>query len=145
MVHVKLTYDFSHDTTIWYMEQPTHICIHFKLKYNLYRSLVLSILTYGCEAWSISTEMQKKLQAFENKSHRKLLGIKYQEKKKNMIKEKIAIAIIGKYDPLLRMIKRRKIKWHGHISRHDGLRKTIMQGIIAKAGSSEESMDRQYI
>ena len=24
--------------------------IHFKLKYNVYRSLVLSILTYGCEA-----------------------------------------------------------------------------------------------
>ena len=33
--------------------------IHFKLKYNLYRSLVLSILTYGCEAWTIRTTMQK--------------------------------------------------------------------------------------
>ena len=38
--------------------------IHFKLKYNLYRSLVRSILTYGCEAWTIRTAMQKKLQEF---------------------------------------------------------------------------------
>ena len=28
--------------------------IRFKLKYNLYRSLVLYILTYGCESWTIS-------------------------------------------------------------------------------------------
>ena len=40
------------------------------------------------------------------------------------------IVIIGKYDPLLHMIKRRKLKWYGHISRHDGLSKAIMQGIV---------------
>ena len=104
--------------------------IHFKLKYNLYHLLVLSILTYGCEAWTISTAMQKKLQAFENKSHIKLLDIKYQDKNMNVyVKEKL-IAIVGKYNPLLHMIKRRKLKWYGHISRHEGLIKTIMQGIV---------------
>ena len=36
-------------TTIWNSKD-----IRFKLKYNLYRSLVLSILTYGCESWTIS-------------------------------------------------------------------------------------------
>ena len=40
------------------------------------------------------------------------------------------IAIIGKYDPLLYMIKRRKLKWYGNISRPDGFSKTIMQGIV---------------
>ena len=70
------------------------------------------------------------LQAFENKSHRKLLGIKYQEKETDVyVKEKM-IAISGKYDPLLHMIKRRKLKWYRFISRHDDLRKTIMQGIV---------------
>ena len=49
--------------------------ITFKLTHNLYRSLVLSILTYGCDTWTINAAMQKKIQAFENKSHRKLLGI----------------------------------------------------------------------
>ena len=85
------------------------IHIHFKLKYNLYRALFLSILTFGCEAWIVSTAMQKKLQAFENKSHRNLLGIKYHKNMNVYVKEKM-IAIIGKYDPLLHMIKQRKIK-----------------------------------
>ena len=56
--------------------------IRFKLKYNLYRSLVLSILTYGCESWTINTFPQK-IQGFENKYHRKLLGITYKEMKIN--------------------------------------------------------------
>ena len=34
-------------TTIW---KRTHI--RFKLKYNLYRSFMLSILTYGCGSWT---------------------------------------------------------------------------------------------
>ena len=31
--------------------------INFNLKYNLYRALVLSILTYGCETWTINSVM----------------------------------------------------------------------------------------
>ena len=74
--------------------------------------------------------MPKKLQAFENKSNKKLLSITYQEKKTNVyVKEKM-IAIIGKYDPMLHIFKRRKLKWYGYISRHDGLSKTIMKGIV---------------
>ena len=60
--------------TIWNSKQ-----IQFMLKYNLYRTLVLSILTYGCETWTINAVMNKKIQAFENISHRKLLGIEYTE------------------------------------------------------------------
>ena len=37
-------------TKVWYSKD-----IRFKLKYNLYRSLVLSILTCGCEYWTISS------------------------------------------------------------------------------------------
>ena len=66
------------------------------------------LYTYGCEAWIISTSMQKKLQAFENKSHKKLLGIKYQGKTNVYVKEKM-IATIGKYDPLIHMIKQTKM------------------------------------
>ena len=34
------------------------------------------------------------------------------------------------HEPLLQTIKRRKLKWYGHISIHEGLCKTIMQGIV---------------
>ena len=74
--------------------------------------------------------MQKKIQAFENKSHRKLLGITYKERKINVFVHNTIIEIIGNFEPLLQTIKRRKLKWVGHISRHDNLCKTIMQGAV---------------
>ena len=40
------------------------------------------------------------------------------------------INLIGKYEPLLSTIKRRKLKYYGHICRHDGLAKTILQGKV---------------
>ena len=38
--------------------------------------------------------------------------------------------LLGTYEPLLNTIKRRKLKWFGHVSRHDNLFKTIMQGSV---------------
>ena len=70
--------------------------------------------------------MQKKIQAFENKSHSKLLGIKYQERKKNAFFHNKMIELISNYEPLLQTIKPCKLEWFGH----DNLCKTIMQGAV---------------
>ena len=112
-------------TTIWNSKD-----IRFKLKYNLYRSLVLSILAYGCESWTISAISTKKLQGFENKSHRKLLGITYREMKTNEYIKGVMISLIGTYEPIVQSIRRRKLKWYGHTIRHDNLSKTILQGMV---------------
>ena len=37
---------------------------------------------------------------------------------------------IGPYDDLLTTVKRRKLKWYGHVSRSSGLSKTILQGTV---------------
>ena len=37
-------------------------------------------------------------------------------------------AAIGEYDKLLTLVKKRKIRWLGHVSRSSGLAKTILQG-----------------
>ena len=73
---------------------------------------------------------QKKNSSFVNKSHRKLLGITYQERKTNVFVRNRIIEIIGNFELLLQTIKRRKLKWFVHISRRDNLCKTIMQGAV---------------
>ena len=37
-------------------------------------------------------------------------------------------AAIGEYDELLTLVKKRKLRWCGHVSRSSGLAKTILQG-----------------
>jgi hypothetical protein len=36
----------------------------------------------------------------------------------------------GKQEQLLSVIKRRKLAWYGHVTRHDSLSKTILQGTV---------------
>ena len=37
---------------------------------------------------------------------------------------------IGPYEDLLTTVKRRKLKWYGHVTRSSGLAKTILQGTV---------------
>ena len=55
-------------------------------------------------------------------------------------------AAIGKYDKLLSLVKKRKLRWFGHVSRSSGLAKTILQDIVLekKKRYTEEKVGRQY-
>ena len=39
-------------------------------------------------------------------------------------------AVIGEYDQLLTLVKKRKLRLFGHVSRSSGLAKTILQGTV---------------
>ena len=45
------------------------------------------------------------------------------------VRRKIQSAI-GEYDELLTLVKKRKLRWFGHVSRSSGLAKTILQGAM---------------
>ena len=50
-------------------------------KIKLYKSHVLSILIYGCNSWTLKADLDRRIQAFENKCYRKMLGVSYKENK----------------------------------------------------------------
>ena len=74
--------------------------------------------------------MEKKVVAFENKSHRRLLGITYRQKITNVIVKEKIVSLVEYYVPLLAIVKKRKLCWFGHITRHNSLAKTILQGKV---------------
>ena len=41
--------------------------ISFHTRFKLYKSLVVSILLYGCETWTLMAETERRIQAFETK------------------------------------------------------------------------------
>ena len=58
---------------------------------------------------------------------------------------KIQVAT-GEYEKLLTLVKKRKLRWFGHVSR-SGLAKTILQGTVkrkGKRGRQTEEVGRQY-
>ena len=69
-------------------------------------------------------------EATEMRCFRKLLGISYKDHITNdAIRDTIRQAI-GPYDDILTTVKKRKLKWYGHVSRSSGLAKTILQGTV---------------
>ena len=111
-------------TVIW----KSNISVGVKVK--LYKSLVLSVVLYGCESWTLTADMERRLQAFEYKCYRRILRISYRQHKTNLyVRNKIEM-YAGVQEPLLSLVKRRKLAWFGHVCRHDSLSKTILQGKV---------------
>ena len=99
-------------------------------KVKLMRSLVISIFIYACESWTLTAELEKRTHAFEMRCYRRLLNISYKDHVTNEEVRRKIQAAIGKYDELLTLVKKRKLRWFGHVSRSSGLAKTILQGTV---------------
>ena len=104
--------------------------ISFPTKLKLYKALVVSILLYGCESWTLTAETSRRVQTFETKCFRRLLNIPWQARKTNEHVLDQITALAGPQEPLLATVKRRKLSWFGHVTRHNSLPKTILQGTL---------------
>ena len=102
--------------------------ISLESKVKLMRSLVISIFLYACESWT--AELEKRTQAFEMRCYHRLLNISYKDHVTNEEVHRKIQAAIGEYDELLTLVKKRKLRWFGHVSRSSGLAKTILQGTV---------------
>ena len=62
--------------------------------------------------------------------YQRLLNISYKDHVTNEeVRRKIQTAI-GKYDELLALVKKRNLRWFGHVSRSSGLAKTTLQDTV---------------
>ena len=99
-------------------------------KVMLMRSLVIFIFLYACESLTLTAELEKIMQAFEMRCYRKLLNISYKDHVTNEEAYRKIQAAIGEYDALLILVKKRILRWFGHVSRSSGLAKTVLQGTV---------------
>ena len=101
-------------------------------KIRLMRSMVVSVLLYGCEAWTLNADLQRRIQALEMRCLRRLLGISYRDHITNEEVRKRITNAIGPFESLLSIVKTRKLSWYGHVIRSNSLQlsKTILQGTV---------------
>ena len=97
------------------------------------RTPVLSTFDYACESWTLTAEIERRIQALEMRCYRRLLNISYEDHVTNEeVRNRIQNAI-GVNDDLLTIVKKRKLRWYGHISRSSGMAKTILQVTVKEA------------
>ena len=89
---------------------------HLASKVKLMRTLILSTFFYACESWTLTAEIERRMQALEMRCYRRLLNISYKDHVTNEeVRNRIQNAT-GVHDDLLTMVKKRphlKILWHG--------------------------------
>ena len=102
-------------------------------KVKLMRTLILSTCLYACESWTLRAEIERRTRALEMRCFRRLLNISYKD---HVTSEEVRNRIqnaIGVHGDLLTMVKKRKLRWHGHISRASGMAKTVLQRTVKGA------------
>ena len=88
---------------------------------------MLSLL-YGAETWTLSTEMEQRIENMEIWIYRRILKSSWTEKMTNIrVKEKIR-ELGGQELEVLREYNKRKIAYCGHIIRAGGLQNLILLG-----------------
>ena len=77
-------------------------------KIRLMRSLVTSIFLYACESWTLTAELQRRIQVMEMRCYRKILHISYTDHVTEEVRAKIQQAI-GPHEDLPTIVRRRKL------------------------------------
>ena len=80
---------------------------------------VHSTLMYGAETWTITKDPSKRLEAFEMWCYRRLLKLSWTRK----ISYERVLEMAEAEKKVLRTIKNRKLKYYGHVIRHQGIQK----------------------
>ncbi|GFR90621.1 endonuclease-reverse transcriptase [Elysia marginata] len=91
------------------------------------KCFVWSQFLYASETWTLNKNTEKRIEAMEMWIYRRMQRISWKEKVTN----KKVLESVGLQRPeLLLTIQRRKMKYYGHLRRHDSIQKRIQEGKI---------------
>ena len=99
---------FGSLTTVWKAKNIT-----IKTKEKVYETMVVPILLYGSECWSLRKTDERKIQTAEMSWLRRMIGISRLQRIRNEVIRKR----LGQEITLVHRIQERRLKWFGHVSR----------------------------
>jgi hypothetical protein len=88
------------------------------VKVKVYKTIILPVVLYGCETWSLILRKENRRRVFENRVLRKLFGPKKDEVTGEWRKlHSEELHILYSSLNIIRQIKSRRMKWAGHVVR----------------------------
>jgi len=88
------------------------------LKIKIYRTIVLPVVLYGCETWSLTLREERKLRVFENMVLRRIFGPTRDEVTWEWWRlHNEELNDLYSSPNIVRVIKSRRMRWAGHLAR----------------------------
>jgi hypothetical protein len=89
-----------------------------KIKIRVYRTIIVSVVLYGFETWSLTLREERRLRVFENRVLRRVFGPKRDEVTGEWRKlRKEELRDLYSLPNIVRVVKSRRMKWAGHVVR----------------------------
>jgi len=106
-------------------------CCSENLKIKIYRTIILPVVLYGCETWSLTLREERRLMVFENRVLRRVFGPKRDEVTGEWRKlHNEELRDLYSLPNIVQVIKSSRMRWAGHVARMGG-------GEVAQGSSGE--------
>jgi hypothetical protein len=99
---------------------------------KIYKTIILLVVMYGCETWSLTVREEHRLQVFENRVLTRIFGLKRDEvtgKWRRLHNEELCDLYSS--PSIIRIIKLRRMRWAGHVARM-GENKNVYMLLVGK-------------
>jgi hypothetical protein len=94
------------------------------LKLGIYKTIILPVILYGCETWSLTLRKEHRPRVFENRVLRRIFGQKREEMTDGWRKlHNEQLRNLFPSPSIIRMAKLWRMKWAGHVGRMGEKRK----------------------
>jgi hypothetical protein len=98
------------------------------VKVKIYKTIILPVVLYGCETWSLTVREEHKRSVFENRVLRRIFGPKRDGVWRKLHKEELH----NLYSPsIIRIIKSRWMRWAGNLARM-GEKRNVYRLLVGK-------------
>jgi hypothetical protein len=102
------------------------------VKVRIYKTIILPVVLYGCETWSLTVREEQELRVFEKRVLRRIFGPKrdgvtggwrklHTEELRNLYSS----------PSIIRIIKSRRMRWAGHVARM-GDKRNVYRLLVGK-------------
>jgi hypothetical protein len=88
------------------------------VKVRIYKAVILPVVLYGCETWSLTVREEHKLRVFENRVLKRIFGPKRDGVTGGWRKlHKETLRDLYSSPCIIRIIKSRRMRWAEHVAR----------------------------
>jgi hypothetical protein len=90
------------------------------------KTIILPVILYGCETWSLTLREEHRLRVFENRVLRRIFGLERDEVTGEWRKlHSEELHDLYPSPSIIRIMKSRRMRWAGHVARIGGEEKRI--------------------
>jgi hypothetical protein len=102
------------------------------VKVRIYKTIILPVVLYGCETWSLTVREEHKLRVFENRVLRRIFGPKRDGVTGGWRKlHKEELHNLYSSPSIITIMKSRSMRWAGHVARM-GEKRNMYRLLIGK-------------